>query len=204
MVAMQDFGCHWALFLLECYPVAASRHCRGLLSGCHPKSLTFLHYSKDTETRFAPCEVVSIDVGIGETGPKRVYKDASKTSDAAKTIDLGVVVNPVKTLFLDSTGEIFSGCSVAAVAADGALFIGSVHDKGMMQCPKFAWSKHGVSQPQQMTRRLHNFRVVCLAWIAILLLWAPIAWSQSGSGKKAEVVAAPTPTPAETEKKKDK
>jgi len=38
-----------------------------------------------------------------------------------------------RTVYMDSTGSEFSACSVAAKAGD-ALWIGAVHDRGMLRC----------------------------------------------------------------------
>ena len=38
-----------------------------------------------------------------------------------------------RTIYMDSTGSEFSACSVAAKSAD-ALWIGAVHDRGMLRC----------------------------------------------------------------------
>ena len=72
------FGSSFRPFLLSfLHPcILASLH--PFLASLHPFMITSFHASSfhpftcTPETRFAPCEVVSIDVGIGETGPKRV------------------------------------------------------------------------------------------------------------------------------------
>jgi len=78
-----------------------------LLAACHPKALTFVHYSKQPHERTAPCEVIRVDIDAGQ----------------------------ISTLYLDPTGAETSACSVAVVGSDGKLFVGTVHDRGIRVLP---------------------------------------------------------------------
>jgi hypothetical protein len=84
-----------------------------LLSGCHPKALTFVRYSKNPKAHSAPCEVLQFDGVMNET------------SAAAQRLPTAV--------YVDSTGTELSACSVAAKVG-GELWIGAVHDHGLLKC----------------------------------------------------------------------
>ena len=80
-----------------------------LLAACHPRALTFVRHSKAPTKHVAPCEVLRV-------------ANVLNASRASK-----------RTIYMDSTGSEFSACSVAAKAGD-ALWIGAVHDRGMLRC----------------------------------------------------------------------
>ena len=80
-----------------------------LLAACHPRALTFVRHSKAPKKHVAPCEVLRV-------------ANVLNASRASKRI-----------VYMDSTGSEFSACSVAAKVGD-ALWIGAVHDRGMLRC----------------------------------------------------------------------
>ena len=132
-----------------------------LLSGCHPQALTFTWYSKEPHRRHAPCEVVRLAV------------DGTAGDD------------PVESLFLDDRGWFVSACSVAAVAADGALLVGSVHGRGVVRCPRGAWER--AVRAQAATRSLNALRVAALAAVvAVLFAAAPWCCWPCGCGRSSK------------------
>ena len=68
-----------------------------------------MRHSKAPTKHVAPCEVLRV-------------ANVFNASRASK-----------RTIYMDSTGSEFSACSVAAKAGD-ALWIGAVHDRGMLRC----------------------------------------------------------------------
>ena len=84
-----------------------------LLSGCHPRALTWVRYTKDVEKRQSPCTVLRI-------------VNAAKKRDHFTRVD-----------FQDAVGNVVSGCSAAAIKGD-FLFIGAVHDRGLVRCRRVA------------------------------------------------------------------
>jgi hypothetical protein len=93
-------------------------HGSSLVSGCHPKALTFVAHSKSPTTKPAPCQVLRIDGALG----------------TREQLEGGAAVT-LSTLYLDSIGTEFAACSVAA-AWRGSLVLGAVHDVGILECPK--------------------------------------------------------------------
>lgn len=89
-----------------------------LLSGCHPRALTFVAYSKAPRTRRAPCEVLRFSHLINES-------DVPALSG---------------TVYRDQAGREYSACTVAAFdpsatdANGGILWLGSVHGFGLLRC----------------------------------------------------------------------
>ena len=82
-----------------------------LLSGCHPKALSFVRYAKDPTRRRAPCEVVRFATPL-----------AAWHAGATEAI------------YVDSTGEELSACSAAARDGTRALWLGGVHAPGVLKC----------------------------------------------------------------------
>jgi len=81
-----------------------------LLAACHPRALTFVRHSKSPRQYRAPCEVIRVHDAL----------NASRTD--------GTV-----TVYMDSVGDEFSACSAAAVI-EGKLWLGAVHQAGMLRC----------------------------------------------------------------------
>ena len=100
-----------------------------LLSGCHPQALRFAKYSTDPSTLVSPSEIIQITI------------DGASDDDGSGDV--------VETIYLDPTGETISASSVAAIMGDNALYIGTVHDGGILKCPA---SSRGDAVPQAQTR----------------------------------------------------
>ena len=58
---------------------------------------------------------------------------SSKRSRSHRRVPGGGSGASKRIVYMDSTGSEFSACSVAAKAGD-ALWIGAVHDRGMLRC----------------------------------------------------------------------
>ena len=90
-----------------------------LLAACHPRALTFVKYSKAPMTSVAPCEVLQFDNTLNES--RRNGSSVTYPRSAGSTV------------YLDAVGDEFSACAVAAVV-EGAMWLGSVHDRGLLRC----------------------------------------------------------------------
>jgi len=91
----------------------------GLLSGCHPRALTFAAYSKAPRELLAPCEVLRFHDVLNAS---RMESGATLSLSESATV-----------LYRDAVGEEFSACTIAA-RRRGVLWIGAVHDKGILAC----------------------------------------------------------------------
>ena len=94
-----------------------------LLAACHARALTFVAYSKAPRQRHAPCEVLRFDDVLNTS------RRAASRGGIATTYPTTIGT----TVYVDSVGDEFSACSVAAVVK-ATLWLGSVHDEGMLRC----------------------------------------------------------------------
>jgi hypothetical protein len=115
-----------------------------LLSGCHPHALTFAKYSTDPGAHFSPSEVIQVTIG----------------DDAGADV--------VETVYLDPTGETISAATVAAIMDDGALYVGTVHDGGILKCPA---SSRTDPVPQALTREWSWGRGSTMVGLVMLFIY---------------------------------
>ena len=129
-VYKEAFGAFGARILELAYTIQTGAACDNLnwdgdnvlLAACHPKALTFVRHSKAPRENHAPCEVIRfenvIDQARASGGPTAYPRAAFNAT----------------TVYMDSTGRELSACSVAVRDDRGSLFIGAVHDHGLLQC----------------------------------------------------------------------
>jgi len=116
-----------------------------VLVAVHPLALTFAVHGSDPNNYKAPSEVIRVNI--------------DNTKEAT-----------IETLFLDPSGELISGSTVATIEEDGVLLMGSVHDHGILKCEN--WNASKVQQAS--TRTLGLGRVLILVMVVVLLGLAPV------------------------------